>query len=193
MATGVLIRSFGEYWRPDRVNWGKPGPGGSGELLGEFGPARRRRTVDVWAQRGVYILHDAWEVVYVGKADGTDLGSRLKAHLKDRHAGRWDRFSWYGVIGVVSDGPKKGKLGTNPASKSVSTAELIDTLESFLLAVEPPRNRRREKIPNATEVFQAQTDPPMHLTWSIEEIKTRLISIEETLESIRDVIEEPDR
>src|SRR5579859_3028712 len=102
MAAGVLIRCFGEYWSPDRVDWGRRGPGGKGQLLGEYGPSRKRREVDVWSQRGVYILHDAWEVVYVGKADGTPLGSRLKSHLSDRHAGRWDRFSWYGAIGVVA-------------------------------------------------------------------------------------------
>ena len=189
MAAGVLIRCFGEYWSPHHVEWGRRGPGGKGTLMGEYGPSRRRRPVNVWNQRGVYILHDSWEVVYVGKADGTPLGSRLKSHLSDRHAGRCDRFSWYGVIGVVANGPSKGKLGADPATKTVDVADVIDTLESFLLAVDPPRNRRREKIPNAIEVFQAASEPPKPVASSLEEIKGRLKLIEETLSSITQELE----
>lgn len=192
MAAGVLIRCFGELWSPDHVDWGRRGPGGSGQLLGEYGPSRKRREVNVWNQRGVYILHDSWDIVYVGKADGTALGSRLKAHLSDRHAGRWDRFSWYGVVGVVADGPKRGKLGVNPATKNVDVSDLVDTLEGFLLAVEPPRNRRREKIPKAIEVFQAASEPPRHMTSSLEDIRTRLTLIEGSLASIKDELDIPD-
>ncbi|MHB9155368.1 MAG: GIY-YIG nuclease family protein [Endomicrobiales bacterium] len=42
---------------------------------------------------GVYALYRNNKLYYVGLA--TNLNSRLKHHLRDRHAGFWDRFSVY--------------------------------------------------------------------------------------------------
>jgi hypothetical protein len=42
---------------------------------------------------GVYALYKGERLSYVGLA--SNLMWRLKAHLRDRHAGRWDRFSVY--------------------------------------------------------------------------------------------------
>jgi len=47
----------------------------------------------VKGRRGIYALYKRAKLYYVGLA--TDLRSRLKAHLKDRHAGAWDNFSLY--------------------------------------------------------------------------------------------------
>jgi excinuclease UvrABC nuclease subunit len=41
----------------------------------------------------VYALYRRGKLYYVGLA--SNLRNRLKAHLKDRHARRWDRFSLY--------------------------------------------------------------------------------------------------
>jgi hypothetical protein len=51
------------------------------------------------------------------------------------------------------------------------------------------RNRRREKIPKANEVFQAASEPPKPVASSLEEIKGRLKLIEETLSSITQELE----
>ena len=48
-------------------------------------------------RQGVYALYHEDELYYVGLA--SDLSSRLKAHLSDKHAGQWDRFSVYLTIG----------------------------------------------------------------------------------------------
>jgi hypothetical protein len=42
---------------------------------------------------GVYALYKKSKLYYVGLA--IKLGIRLKQHLKDKHAGKWDRFSLY--------------------------------------------------------------------------------------------------
>jgi len=47
----------------------------------------------VHRQSGVYALYNKNKLNYVGLA--SNLNSRLKHHLKDRHADTWDRFSVY--------------------------------------------------------------------------------------------------
>lgn len=50
----------------------------------------------VHRQHGVYALYRRDKLYYVGLA--SNLRSRLRAHLKDRHKGLWDRFSVYLTI-----------------------------------------------------------------------------------------------
>ncbi len=47
----------------------------------------------VRAQHGVYALYKKDRLYYVGLA--SNLRRRVKRHLADKHAGRWDRFSLY--------------------------------------------------------------------------------------------------
>lgn len=47
----------------------------------------------VKGKRGVYALYKRTRLYYVGLA--TNLRTRLKAHLRDRHADAWDFFSLY--------------------------------------------------------------------------------------------------
>jgi len=47
----------------------------------------------VKGKRGVYALYKGTRLYYVGLA--SNLRSRLKAHVRDRHAGLWDSFSMY--------------------------------------------------------------------------------------------------
>jgi len=44
-------------------------------------------------RHGIYALYKRTRLYYVGLA--SNLRSRLRHHLKDRHAGLWDRFSLY--------------------------------------------------------------------------------------------------
>lgn len=48
-------------------------------------------------RHGVYALYRGERLYYVGLA--RNLSARLKQHLRDRHAGTWDRFSVYFTIG----------------------------------------------------------------------------------------------
>ena len=58
-------------------------------------PELFRELVD--GRHGIYALYDDDDLYYVGLA--TNLRSRLKNHLKNRHGGSWNRFSMYLTIG----------------------------------------------------------------------------------------------
>ena len=66
----------------------------SGDVLEEYQDIIREY---VHRRQGVYALYHADQLYYVGLA--SNLSSRLKAHLRNRHAGRWNRFSVYLTIG----------------------------------------------------------------------------------------------
>jgi hypothetical protein len=58
-----------------------------------FSDYRKQLTGLVGRQHGVYALYKGQRLYYVGLA--TDLRGRVNQHLKDKHAGRWDKFSLY--------------------------------------------------------------------------------------------------
>jgi hypothetical protein len=66
----------------------------SGDVLEEYQDIIREY---VSRRQGVYALYHDDELYYVGLA--SDLSSRLKAHLGDKHGGQWNRFSVYLTIG----------------------------------------------------------------------------------------------
>lgn len=60
---------------------------------------RHQRTIRHYVRNryGVYALYSKNKLYYVGLA--SSLQGRLSIHLRDRHAGSWDRFSVYLTIG----------------------------------------------------------------------------------------------
>jgi len=66
----------------------------SGDVLEDYQDIIREY---VRRRQGVYALYHDDDLYYVGLA--SDLSSRLKAHLSDKHAGQWNRFSVYLTIG----------------------------------------------------------------------------------------------
>ena len=92
-----LVNAFGMFWDRAKVSWtSQP------RILGQ--QQSGSNPVDFCAQHGVYLLHDAQGVVYVGRATDQSLGKRLSQHIGDRLGGRWTRFSWFGVYPVKDDG-----------------------------------------------------------------------------------------
>ena len=78
---------------------------------------------------GIYALYKREKLYYVGLA--SNLRGRLKTHLKDRHEGKWERFSVY--LTVRSDHMKE--------------------LESLLLKiVKPPGNKQSGKFPGSKDL-----------------------------------------
>jgi HB1, ASXL, restriction endonuclease HTH domain len=143
-----IIQAFGMFWRRDLVLW-KQTPA----LLGQQQVGAT--TVDFASQRGVYLLHDGRDVVYVGRAVEQLLGNRLFQHTADRLNGRWDRFSWFGFL-PVSD---KGEIQPETTSRTFSLGELVPGFEALLIeALEPPQNRKRGDDLRAVEYLQAE-DP----------------------------------
>lgn len=142
-----LINAFGMYWDRARVEWKAATP----KILGQ--QTAKSDTVDFAPQSGVYLLHDRREVVYVGQASAKSLAARLRAHTEDRLSGRWDRFSWFGVLPVH----EQGALGVEPTGLEMAT--IITTMEALLIeGLEPRQNRKRGDDFNAIEFLQV-TDP----------------------------------
>jgi hypothetical protein len=141
--TPGLINAFGMYWARNAIAWhSKP------KVLGrqQIGSA----TIDFSGELGVYLLHDARAVVYVGRTTDQNLVTRLKRHTTDRFAGRWDRFSWFGVLHVNED----GTLAKDPSVPNDLNI-LIATMEALLIeGLEPPQNRKRGDDFRAVEFLQ---------------------------------------
>lgn len=71
-------------------------------------------------RKGIYVLRKNQDIYYVGLA--SSLRSRLAAHLKDHHKGKWDEFDLYII--------RKGKT------------KYIRELEALLIRVAKPSGNR---------------------------------------------------
>ena len=80
----------------------------------------------VGRKHGVYALYKGKRLYYVGLA--TNLRNRIKQHLRDKHSGKWDKFSLY----------------------LVRQAEQIREIESLILRIaDPTGNATKGKLPRA--------------------------------------------
>jgi hypothetical protein len=160
----MLLKSFGEYWNPATVEWENK------QLLGEAKIRRKKRTIDFWHARGVYVLYSDFKAIYVGKSEDS-IGNRLNAHLTDRFAGRWDMFSWFST-----DKPNVVKGNVNAAKgRGVKVSEMVKTFESILIvATAPALNRKYESIPGAIQFEQLNAHSHRSMRQYFEEVLSRL-------------------
>jgi hypothetical protein len=142
-----IVKSYGEFWNPDAVDWGAK------ELLGTWRDAGTNKENNFWSAKGIYVLYQEFKPLYVGKAlaDSSGVGKRLADHLSDRLVGRWDMFSWYSL-----SKPSKTSSSVNLAGgRHLSTKQMIETLEAMaILITDPPLNRKRESLDGTIEVEQ---------------------------------------
>jgi hypothetical protein len=160
-----LINAFGMYWQRKKVRWEA-----TPRLFGkaQFGQLGGQR-VDFCQQRGVYLLLDGSKTVYVGRTTDQALGLRLKVHISDRLNGRWDRFSWFGVLAVSDD----GSLSSSPP-EAFNIDNLIVTMEALLIeGLEPPQNRRRGDDLSDVEFIQVK-DPDLQTKQDAERVEKLL-------------------
>lgn len=160
-----LINAFGMYWSREKVLWTS-----NPKLLGQQQPDST--PVDFSGEKGVYLLYDGREVVYVGRTTDQPLGARLRQHTLDRLNGRWGRFSWFGVYPV----DESGVLNTD-AIETYDLTMLIVTMEALLIeGLEPPQNRKRGDDFRAVEFLQVE-DPAIQKSQIInlmDELKKKL-------------------
>ena len=68
----MLIKSYGQFWNPDIVDWGKKGAGNEGKLLGKIKAESvaygNKHEINFWEAKGIYVLHSDFKAIYVGKA-----------------------------------------------------------------------------------------------------------------------------
>jgi hypothetical protein len=142
-----IINAFGIYWNRNLVLW-KSTP----DLLGiQYIGALEVNFKD---QRGIYLLHDSRETIYVGQAIEQTLGQRLKHHTSDRLSGRWDRFSWFGFYSV----DEKGHLLNRKKFDNLDIQILADILEAILIeSIEPRQNRKQGNTFFGIEYLQQES------------------------------------
>ena len=146
--TTGLVNAFGMFWDRAKVVWAA-----TPKVLGQ--QQAGSNPVDFCDQRGVYLLHDAQGVVYVGRASDQGIGRRLAQHINDRLGGRWTRFSWFGVYPVKED----GTLLVRSDLVSLPIEVVIVTMEAVLIeGLEPRQNRKRGDDFKAVEYLQVE-DP----------------------------------
>lgn len=86
-------------------------------------------------RHGVYALYKGQRLYYVGLA--TNLRNRIKRHLKDRHSGKWDKFSLY----------------------LVRKADHIKELESIILRIaDPAGNATKGRLSHAENLKKKLED-----------------------------------
>ena len=167
----MLIRAYGLLWNPDTVDWGGKGPGKKGNLSGRIRRKGKMHTVNFWDAQGVYVLHADFKAVYVGKADKRRLGPRLRDHLTDRFAGRWDMFSWFTLSTVATTEKRVRDAG----GRQVQPKTITDTLEALaILIADPALNRKREALPAALQAEQVRNPHPKTIRRYLEDILKKL-------------------
>ena len=158
----MLFRAYGLFWRVDEVDW-FPG-GGTGKpfrLLGRRGRSSPHLQIaDFRRQHGIYILYGNFGPHYVGLARRQSLGARLKQHTRDEHAGKWDRFSWFGFLRVLPSRDERGlqKLGRAPLQRRASVDGMIADVEALLIKSMALRNKAQMSFAAATEWTQVKRD-----------------------------------
>ena len=130
-----MIRTYGLFWNREKVYWGRQGDPGS--LWGTPDKTAKAQPVDFREQGGIYALYSNYELVYIGQ---TGSGSqrllyRLRSHLDDHLADRWNQFSWFGTQWVT----KRNKLSTNRKGVSIGTPKALHVLEAVSIAIAEPR------------------------------------------------------
>jgi len=127
-----LITSYGLFWKVQDTEW-VPGRKVVRRMLGRNGSKRKSIEIaDFWTQSGIYVLYGNYGLYYVGIAGR--LGPRLKRHLADTHAGKWDRFSWFGFKRVQSHRTPEGllMLGKEESSSAIILSKARHDIEAIL-------------------------------------------------------------
>ena len=163
----IIFRSYGLFWRADRVFWGSGRGSAKGQLLGRE-EGSNKDPVDFRDQIGIYALYNNFELVYIGqvgakteaKNPGGTLLTRLRAHRVGRFSERWDRFSWFGLRDVVKSSDKE-LTDPRKANLSVTRGQILNLFEAVGIALSEPRlNRQGGNLSKSTEYFQWYNPEP---------------------------------
>lgn len=151
-----MIQPIGLFWRHDQIYWGAGSQAGA--LLGVPASKTTAEPSDFCRQTGIYILYSDYRPIYVGQAGSGNakLFGRLKRHLSDDLAERWDRFSWFGLRRVLSN----GDLSAEIQSSHPAIATVLNHIEGILIhSIEPPLNRQGGRFgENVTRYLQVRDE-----------------------------------
>jgi len=132
--TETLIPTYGMFWLREGINWDN-----HPKLLGV--QSTGATPIDLSEMRGIYMLYDGREVVYVGQAIDRPILKRLQEHTKNRLATRWNRFSWFSLDSIH---PESGNIVKVGNLINTSLHVLANALEGILIeGIEPRQNRKQ--------------------------------------------------
>lgn len=157
----AIIRSFGLFWSAEDVYWGRGSQ--KGTLLGLPAQAKSSEPIDFRSQIGIYVLYQDHTMIYVGQTGSKNqrLLGRLKRHRKDYLAGRWNRFSWFGLRGALAS----GRLSTKVARASASLDSALNHIEAVLIAAaEPAQNKQGGRFGKTVTRYIQYRDSRLGLT-----------------------------
>jgi len=150
-----MIKCVGLFWSIGDIFWGagnKPG-----KLLGVPDNNTTSTPIDFREQIGIYALYSGYQLLYVGQAGRgrAKLFDRLKNHRKGDLADRWDRFSWYGLRRVLSNGSLSAE--TEAAHPDIDT--VLNHMEAILIhTAEPPLNRQGGRFGDDVTWYRQKRD-----------------------------------
>jgi hypothetical protein len=136
----VLIQNYGLFWNESDVFWGAGSK--AGRLLGVPASNITAEPIDFREQSGVYVLYADYDLVYVGQVGSKSqkLFTRLKQHTRDSLAGRWNKFSWFGIRRVKKT---SNELSAEADGKHSTHSEVLNHIEAILIhSAEPKQNRQ---------------------------------------------------
>ena len=142
-----LIKCFGMYWKRDYVSWKSSGT----KIYGKELSSSLR--INLSEQIGIYLLHDNHDVVYVGQATHQPIVNRLNDHTKDKKSIRWNRFSWFGFMGISNEG---NLLTVNDTDLNLDN--IIKGIEGILIECLEPRLNMRSGDKFGIELQQDVSD-----------------------------------
>ena len=143
------------------------------------------RPIDFWDQRGIYVLFQDFDPVYVGQTHGAALGARLRLHyISAQKADRWDRFSWYGIRKLKAN----HELAKQPTTQKLDVKQALNLIEGILIsAVDPPLNRKSGNLRKQTTRYLQY--PLRDESPSLDKLATEL---HERLDKITEFLERKD-
>lgn len=149
------ILCLGARWRAEDVYW-RSAPG-NGKLLGVRAKALTSHEANFANQSGIYILYANFTPLYVGQVNKR-LFARLKEHYSDDFAGRWDRFTWFGLRNVI--GGSNPRLSVPGVSFYISTNQLLNHLEAIMIhSFEPALNGQEGRFGITVTRYKQIRDP----------------------------------
>jgi hypothetical protein len=125
-----IVSCFGVSWQRNRVKW-TPSP----EILGcQF---MASKPIDFGQQIGFYALHsEGGEVGYFGSTIDKPIGTCLFEHTQDRLRGRWNRFSFFGLLPVTDAGT------FDRLPDDFKPADTLASLAAIIMELFSPRGNR---------------------------------------------------
>lgn len=146
-----IINSYGMFWHRNQVFWN--------ERPDLYGTQLETNSITNFKeQKGIYILYDGPNILYVGQAIEETIGEKLFGHTNDYLEGRWNRFSWFGIYEPDFEGTI---FTVQESNREISIQDIVETMQVLLIeTLEPKQNRDSRTLLSGLEFKQVE-DPDL--------------------------------